>query len=226
MTGLYSHCGAAALALAVVACSSAGRGGVETAPEPSTAEPGGQTAANAKPYGGRYPYTQADVQFMSGMIQHHAQALVMAGWAPTHGASPAVRRLAERIINGQQDEIATIEQWLRDRRQPLPDSGAAGAMDHSAHFSGHMQMPGMLTQAQMQQLDQARGAEFDRLFLTFMIQHHRGAVTMVEDLFGTPGAAQDETTFKLASDVSADQSSEITRMDQMLASLPFPSRSP
>ena len=81
-------------------------------------------------------------------------------------------------------------------------------------------MPGMLTEAQMKELDQARGSEFDRLFLTYMIQHHRGAVTMVRQLFGTPGAAQDEMTFKLASDVSADQSSEISRMERMLAETP------
>jgi uncharacterized protein (DUF305 family) len=84
-----------------------------------------------------------------------------------------------------------------------------------------MLMPGMLTEAQLKQLDEARGKEFDRLFLTFMIQHHRGAVTMVTDLFGTYGAAQDATVFKIASDVSADQTTEIARMQKMLASLIF-----
>jgi uncharacterized protein (DUF305 family) len=83
-----------------------------------------------------------------------------------------------------------------------------------------MLMPGMLTPAQMQQLDQARGPEFDRLFLTFMIQHHRGAVTMVNDLFGTPGAARDETVFKFANDVNVDQTTEVARMERMLAALP------
>ena len=155
---------------------------------------------------------------MSGMIGHHAQALVMAGWAPTHGAGPSVRTLAERIINAQQDEIATMQQWLRDRSQPVPEVPAAGmTMDGAEHA---MLMPGMLTAAQMKQLDEAKGPEFDRRFLTFMIQHHRGAVTMVTDLFGTTGAARDETVFKFASDVNVDQSTEIARMERMLADLP------
>lgn len=154
---------------------------------------------------------------MSDMIGHHSQALVMAGWAPTHGAGPAVLRLAERIINGQQDEIASMQQWLRDRGRPAEQGG------HSAH-GGHL-MPGMLTDAQLKQLDAARGPEFDRLFLTYMIQHHRGAVTMVKELFGTPGAARDQTVFKLANDVSVDQTTEIARMERMLAGLPAGGRS-
>jgi uncharacterized protein (DUF305 family) len=121
---------------------------------------------------------------MSAMIGHHAQALVMAGWAPSHGASASVLRLAERIMSGQQDEIATMQQWLRDRGRPVPES------HHSAH--GHL-MPGMLIEAQMQELEEARGPEFDRLFLTFMIQHHRGAVAMVKELFGTPGRPRRRT---------------------------------
>ncbi len=158
----------------------------------------------------RYPHTEADVRFMSAMIGHHAQALIMAGWAPTHGAGPAVSRLAERIVAGQQDEIATMQQWLRDRGEPAPDA------HHAAH--GHA-MPGMLTEAQLEELDAARGPEFDRLFLTYMIQHHRGAVAMVKELFGTPGAAQDETVFKFADDVGVDQTTEIARMERMLADI-------
>jgi uncharacterized protein (DUF305 family) len=154
------------------------------------------------------------------MISHHGQALVMAGWATGHGASPPVQRLAERIINGQQDEIATMQRWLRDRNQPVPDPSSAPVNMGSGHEMHGMQMPGMLTEAQMRELDQARGSQFDRLFLTYMIRHHRGAVTMVRQLFGTQGAAQDELTFKLASDVNADQSSEIDRMQRMLAGLP------
>jgi len=156
---------------------------------------------------------------MSGMISHHAQALVMAGWAPSHGANPSVRTLAERIINGQQDEIVSMQRWLRDRGQPVPEASATG-MKVQMHGAEHdMLMPGMLTAAQMQQLDQARGPDFDRLFLTFMIQHHRGAVSMVKDLFGTNGAAQDEKVFKFANDVNVDQSTEIARMERMLAGL-------
>lgn len=158
----------------------------------------------------RYPHTKADVRFMSAMIGHHAQALIMAGWAPTHGASPEVGRLAERIAAGQEDEIATMQRWLRNRGEPAPEA------HHAAH--GHL-MPGMLTEAQLKELDAARGPEFDRLFLTFMIQHHRGAVTMVKELFGTPGAAQDETVFKFANDVAVDQTTEIARMERMLADI-------
>jgi uncharacterized protein (DUF305 family) len=159
----------------------------------------------------RYPYTEADVRFMSGMIGHHAQALAMAALAPRNGASPEVRRLAERITAGQQDEIGTMERWLRARGKPVPDP------QHAMH--GHL-MPGMLTAAQMQELGQARGREFDRLFLTYMIQHHRGAVTMVKQLYGTPGAAQDDTVFKFADDVGVDQTTEIARMERMLDALP------
>ncbi len=160
----------------------------------------------------RYPYTEADVHFMTMMIGHHAQAVQIARWAPTHGANPAVLRLAERIVNAQQDEIVIMQQWLLDRQKPVPGISDAG----HAH---HMPMPGMLTQAQLDQLNAARGAEFDRLFLTFMIQHHRGAVEMVDELFRTAGAAQDLLVFKFANDVQVDQDTEIARMEQMLASL-------
>jgi uncharacterized protein (DUF305 family) len=159
----------------------------------------------------RYPSTDADARFMSAMIRHHAQAIVMAEWAPTHGADAAVRRLAERIVNGQRDEIATMEQWLRDRGRSTSEQSHAGHQ--------HL-MPGMLTDAQMKELESATGPAFDRLFLSFMIQHHRGAVAMVKHLFGTPGAAQDETVFKFANDVSVDQTTEIARMERMLAALP------
>ncbi len=173
----------------------------------STAPP---AALSTSPQARRHSHTAADVHFMSAMIAHHAQAIDMARWAPTHGASTSLQTLAERIINAQQDEIALMQQWLRDRQLPVPDPRAAG---HE-----HL-MPGMLTIQQMKELDQARGTEFDRLFLTFMIQHHRGAVTMVEELFRSQGAALDDTVFKLASDISADQSAEIDRMQKMLFTL-------
>jgi uncharacterized protein (DUF305 family) len=158
--------------LMLTACSSASRETPTAAPEPTT-------SSSAKPGAGRYPFTQADVDFMSHMIAHHAQALVMSGWAPSHGASPSVQRLAERIVNGQQDEIATMQRWLRDRNQPVPEPGKP-MKTGSPHHNHEMLMPGMLTEAQMKELDQARGPEFDRLFLTYMIQHHQGALTMVQ----------------------------------------------
>jgi len=167
-------------------------------------------AAQARADSGRPPYTAADVRFMQGMILHHAQALVMAAWAPTRASQRAIKTLAERIDVSQRDEIAFMERWLRDRRQALPETHAAHGM------AGHL-MPGMLSAEQLAQLEKARGAEFDRLFLTFMIQHHEGALAMISDLFATPGAGQDVYVFRFASDVEADQTAEIDRMRSMLA---------
>ena len=164
----------------------------------------------------RYPYTAADIQFMSGMSGHHAQAIVMSRWAPTHGASESVRTLAARIINSQQDEILTMQTWLRDRRQPVPDPNAGPMKMMMDGREQEMLMPGMLTETQMQQLDAARGRDFDRLFLTDMIQHHRGALTMIHQLVESYGAAQDQLVFKLASDINVDQTTEIARMQRML----------
>lgn len=181
--------------------------------------------ARAKADSLRYPYTQADIEFMSGMIHHHAQAIYISRWAPSHGASASVQRLTSRIINAQTDEIALMQMWLRDRNQDPMTVDSTGtvsmkAMDHSQH-GGHSMaamatMPGMLTDAQLAQLDAARGPEFDRLFLIFMMQHHRGAVSMVKTLFAAQGAGQDETIFKFAADVEVDQSTEIRRMLTML----------
>jgi uncharacterized protein (DUF305 family) len=165
-------------------------------------------------------FTDADVHFVTGMIGHHSQALIMAALAPTHGASASIRTLAGRITNAQKDEIALMEQWLRDREQPVPAVRIEGTelILHGAEHAMHM--PGMLTPAQIRELDAARGVEFDRLFLTFMVQHHNGAVEMVHDLFATDGAAQDEAVFKLASDIQVDQITEIDRMKLMLESMP------
>jgi len=154
-------------------------------------------------------YTVADVRFMQDMIGHHAQAIAMARMAPTHEAGEAVRKLAEKIEISQLDEIGLMEQWLRERGQVVPDE----EYRRTAH------MPGMLTPEQMAQLDAARGREFDRLFLTFMIQHHRGALEMVEALFASPGAAQDPDIFRFATDVDADQRDEIYVMQGMLSML-------
>ena len=214
-------------------------------------------------------YTEADVHFMTGMIGHHAQALVMSQYAAPNGASPSVRTLAARITSAQRDEIATMQRWLRDRGQSVPtftvdgtlltlaiEGGADhagmnhggtdhagtnmghGGMDHgeaggehaghgdmtrdAAGHAGmdHASMPGMLTQVQLDELAAARGADFDRLFLAYMIQHHGGAVVMVDELLAADGAAQDAATFKLASEINVDQRTEIARMQQMLDRLP------
>jgi uncharacterized protein (DUF305 family) len=201
--------------VATTACAGTLAAGQSSAPAPAAgpASPRAATSATAS----RPAANPADVQFVSGMISHHAQALVMAGWAPSHGASPAVATLAERILAGQKDEIVTMQTWMRDHGLPVPEA-KPGPMTMTMNGMTHqMLMPGMLTDDQMKALDAARGREFDRLFLTFMIQHHTGAVTMVQDLFGTNGAAQEQSIYKMASDVSADQTTEIERMQRMLA---------
>jgi uncharacterized protein (DUF305 family) len=210
-------------ALAAATIMTACRGAPQTAPSappPIPVRHGDSVAiARARADSARKPYTAADVHFMTGMISHHAQALAMSRMVPTHRADPAIQRLAARIINAQQDEISIMQQWLADRQQPVPEPDPAGMkmnMDGMSHV--HL-MPGMLTEAQMKQLDAARGKEFDRLFLTFMIQHHSGAVEMVKELFGTTGAGQNDLVFKFASDVNVDQTTEIARMEKMLEGL-------
>jgi len=164
----------------------------------------------------RAPYSAADIEFMSGMIPHHAQAVLIAGWAGSHGARPDVRILCERIVVGQRDEIDTMRTWLRDRGEPVP---AADATHHRMKMNGvehDMLMPGMLTPEELARLDKARGPEWDRLFLEGMIKHHQGALKMVDDLFNAHGALQDEDVFKFVSDLYADQTIEIERMHKML----------
>jgi uncharacterized protein (DUF305 family) len=168
----------------------------------------------------RRPYTKADIEFMSGMIAHHAQAVKMAGLAESHGASKSLQIFCGRIAMAQTAEIGLMQSWLKDRNQPVPEADPRGMKMLMGGMTHYMTMPGMLTDAQMAQLDSARGVNFDRLFLTFMIQHHRGAISMVDSLFNTPGAGQDEIVFKFANDVQADQSTEIDRMEQMLEALP------
>src|SRR3989454_554912 len=167
--------------------------------------------------GGRPRYTAAGVRFMAGMIGHHAQAVLMAGWAPSHGASPAVRVLCERIVVAQNDEIAFVQRWLHEHNELVPPADPRGHV--MPGMDQPMLMPGMLTPDQMTQLDAARGREFDRLFLTFMIQHHQGAITMVAQLLAAPGAGQDGPIFRFAADVNADQTTEIDRMTRMLDAL-------
>ena len=204
----------------VAAAQQSPSGSVQATANGVTRSPAEQARADS----GRPPYTAADVEFISGMIGHHAQAVLMAGWAPSHGASAAVRGLCERIVVAQRDEIAFMQRWLRERNEPVPPADPRGhvmpGMDHP------MLMPGMLTPEQMAELDAARGPEFDRLFLRYMIQHHQGAITMVDQLFGAPGAGQDGLVFRFASDVHADQTTEIDRMSLMLDAMPDPGSRP
>lgn len=168
----------------------------------------------------RMSFTQADVKFMTGMIAHHAQALVMSRLAPENGASSSIQTLASRIINAQKDEIASMQRWLRDREQPVPKIEIEGLNLmielNGKPFTKYKQMQGVLSDKQLQELADAKNSNFDRLFLTYMIEHHSGAVHMVENLFATDGAAQDEEAFRLASDIQVDQRTEIDRMNLML----------
>ena len=221
---------AAAAAVAVLqGCATRGPGASALAPtpdpDPEPTRPSAARAAEleavyqARAEAARAHYHEADVHFMTGMIGHHGQALVMAGFAPENDASPTIQVLCARIINAQKDEIAVMQEWLRDRDQPVPEIHTDGGhfMVHGPEHAKHM--PGMLTPGQLDELRQARGRDFDRLFLRYMIMHHEGAVTMVEELFATDGAAQGDFVFKLASDIQADQGSEIARMALMLEAL-------
>lgn len=154
--------------------------------------------------------TEADVKFMQGMIGHHEQAVEMVALMPDRTARPEMKMLGRRIDESQTDEIKMMEHWLQARGQALPEP-------HAHHMHGATLMPGMLTEEQMAQLAAAKGAEFDRLFLQFMIQHHQGALIMVKDLFAAKGAAQDSEIFAFATDVDADQTAEIQRMAAMLS---------
>jgi uncharacterized protein (DUF305 family) len=157
-------------------------------------------------------HTRADVEFMQGMIGHHAQALDMTALLATRTESEDMRKLALRIEVSQSDEIRMMREWLQARGEAVP-----GPHAHHAHDA--KLMPGMLTPEQMTTLSEAKGVEFDRLFLEYMIQHHGGALTMVRQLFATPGAGQESEIFAFASDVDADQRMEIDRMGAMLAAL-------
>ena len=153
-------------------------------------------------------HTAADVRFMQGMIGHHAQALEMTALLPSRTSREELKLLAKRIEVSQADEIAMMQGWLKARAAAVPDA--------HAHHQGGALMPGMLTAAEMARLSAARGPEFDRLFLEFMIRHHDGALAMVKDLFATPGAGQEPEIFAFASDIEADQRMEIDRMSALL----------
>jgi uncharacterized protein (DUF305 family) len=157
-------------------------------------------------------FVEADVKFIQGMIGHHAQAVEMVELLKQRTTNPDMQKLGLRIAVSQEDEIKMMQTWLQVRGQPLPDP-------HAHHMHPEAMMPGMLTQAEMDKLAAARGPEFDRLFLEGMIKHHGGAITMVDDLFKSPGAAQDAEIYAFATDVDNDQRMEINRMGAMLDAL-------
>src|SRR5262245_33262118 len=168
------------------------------------------------------PASPADAQFMQGMIMHHAQAVEMTALIESHTENKDVRSLGARISRSQSDEIEFMKRWLASRGQPISEA------THDMHHMNHMKMshesmalmPGMLTSEQMEALKKAKGEEFDHLFLTGMIQHHGGALTMVKDLFDTAGAGQDAELFNFATDVDSGQRAEIRIMQNMLERKP------
>lgn len=165
---------------------------------------------------------KADIYFMQGMIHHHSQAVEMTALMPSHTHNARLLAFGKRISISQTDEMQFMKQWLQERGLPITmDMGHDMAgMDHSSmkgmDHSMPMMMPGMLTPQQMKALAKAHGPAFDRLFLTGMIQHHTGALTMAKDLFDTPGAGQDAVLFDFATDVDNTQSAEIEIMKGML----------
>jgi uncharacterized protein (DUF305 family) len=206
---------AAAGLLSLAACTPAGRS-PQIAPAP-VAGSGSAAAPAAVPADtNRAGYTAADVEFMQGMIGHHAQALEMTGLVAGRAATPGLRLLAERIHVSQGDEIKRMQAWLRVRGEQVP----CVEPGHQHGDMMHVMMPGMATPAEMERLAAANGIAFDRLFLELMIRHHQGALTMVADFFAARGTAQEPELFQMANDVDADQRAEIARMEALLASLP------
>lgn len=204
--------------VALAACGTA-----TGAPGPRTVHPGApgqpdRPAAAAQTAGSTQPrHTEADVRFMQGMIAHHQQALAMSALVPARSSREEVRLLARRIEVSQQGEIGMMRRWLEAHGEPVPAADA----QHAHHGAGGHQatMPGMLTEQEMARLAAARGAGFDRLFLELMIRHHEGALLMVKELFGRPGAGQEGEVYQFAAEVAGDQQIEIDRMRGMLGSL-------
>src|SRR5688572_15215837 len=169
------------------------------------------------------PLSAKDVEFMQGMIMHHAQAVEMTALINDRTNNKELRLLGARISHSQADEMKYMEQWLKLRGEqtsmPMPSMPHTPGMDMSKH-QHQMLMPGMLTEEQMDALKKAKAAEFDRLFLKGMIQHHKGALVMVDELFNTAGAGQDSQLFNFATEVDSGQRAEIRMMETMLGERP------
>lgn len=217
MKPLFHRTAAVAALLTTLTIASSAACGMATGQSRPAPAPAGERTDAGQPR-----YTQADVRFMQGMIAHHGQAVVMTALVPTHTQNRGLHLLAQRIEISQRDEMATMRRWLEDRGETAPSAGSGPAhdmsgMDHSAMPGmDHAMMPGMLTPEELARLQAAAGAEFDGLFLRYMIRHHEGALEMVARLLATPGAGQEPQLFGFASDVDADQRAEIARMQAML----------
>jgi uncharacterized protein (DUF305 family) len=161
------------------------------------------------------PHSQADVEFMQGMIMHHSQAVEMTTLIASHTENKYLRSLGARISSSQSDEIRFMRRWLAAREEPI-SMAMPGMPNMDMSHDSMARMPGMLTPEQMEALRKAKDTKFDNLFLTGMIQHHNGALTMVKDLFDTAGAGQDAELFDLATDADNSQRAEIRIMQTML----------
>jgi uncharacterized protein (DUF305 family) len=159
---------------------------------------------------------EADVHFMTGMIPHHAQAVLIASWAKTHTTNRQLQILCERMVISQRDEIEMMRGWLAERGLPVPAADATHHKMKHGDMEHDMLMPGMLSEEELAALNKARGEAWDKMFLKFMIKHHEGALTMVDELWKADGAAQDDVVFRFAADVHADQTAEINVMRGML----------
>lgn len=204
------------MAAAAAACRTGGGGPAIVQPGAPGQESRVVSAEQARDLS-KVQFTPADVKFMQGMIHHHAQAIDMVKLLETRTQSEDMKRFALRIQLSQDDEIKMMRRWLEVRGQEVPG-------EHAHHMPGAPMMPGMLSADEMAKLAAARGPEFDRLFLEGMIKHHAGAITMVQELFKTPGAGQDSEIYAFASDVDADQRMEIERMGAMLAMMKEPQK--
>ena len=201
-------------AAAFVSCKTAGGGSSTGARIQQPGAPGQDTKTISTAQAtdlSKVQHTPADVKFMQGMIGHHAQAVEMVALIHERTGNPDLKMLGLRIQVSQDDEMNMMRKWLEVRGEKIPGP-------HSHHEPGGF-MPGMLTTDEMSQLAAAKGVEFDRLFLQGMIKHHAGAITMVDELFKSPGAGQDGDIFAFASDVDSDQRMEIDRMGMMLRGL-------
>lgn len=159
--------------------------------------------------------SEADVDFMQGMIMHHQQAVEMTALIPSHTENKEIRALGARISLSQSDEIKFMKRWLVTRGEST-SMAMPGMPDMDKNGQPMQAMPGMLTPEQMTALRQAKDADFDRKLLTGMIQHHNGALVMVKDLFDIPGAGQDAEIFDFATDADNTQRAEIKIMENML----------
>lgn len=196
-------------ALSLAGCAAAPPAGPTTVQAGAPGAPS-RVVAPAEVAGSPARHSPDDVRFMQHMIVHHAQAVLMSGMVEERTGNESIRLLARRIADSQEDEMQLMRRWLSVRGEPLEDL-------HAAH--GHVAMPGMLGEQQLARLAAATGAAFDRLFVELMIEHHQGALAMVQELFATERGGRDVEIFDFASHVDADQRMEIERMRRLLATM-------